>query len=404
MRNIFTIFSKEIYRVVSDLRLVVMVFLLPGLSIFLMYTLMGNVIQDQATAIQEHQIILYEDNMPDTLKQQLIGLDLGDDRVLNIELHSVQNQTDDELADRVRDGDIDIVLLFDEDFETAIVEYQTMSLPSLKVFYNYGRQQSSFSYNQVMTIIRAYEESVRISRLDDPEHYFVFETVFAENTVDERQMAGQGLAMLMPMLIIIFLFAGAMSIGPDAIAGEKERNTIATLLITPTKRSEIALGKVISLSVLSLMSAISAFIGIILSLPNLMMLENGAGELNIYRFSDYLSILIVLMSTVLLIVGLISIISAYAKTIKEASMLIMPFYFITLIVGIVTSFGAEPNQAFIIHLIPIYGAVNLLSGIFVFNWGMLNLMAVVISSVVYTAIFVYVLNKMFNSEKIMFQK
>ncbi len=403
MRNIMTIIRKEIYRVVSDMRLVVMVFLLPGLSIFLMYTLMGNVMQDQVTAIQEHQIILYERNMPDSLKNQLIGLDLGDDRVLNIEIHEAKD-ADTVLADRVREGDIDLVLLFDENFEEAILHYQSMALPQLKVFYNYGRQQSNFSYNQVMSVVRAYEESVRISRLEDPEYYFVFHTAFAENTVDERQMAGQGLAMLMPMLIVIFLFAGAMSIGPDAIAGEKERNTFATLLITPTKRSEIALGKVISLSLLSLASAISAFIGIILSLPNLMMLENGAGELNIYRFSDYLSILFVLMATVLLIVGLISVISAYAKTIKEASMLIMPFYFITLIVGIVTSFGAEPNQAFLVHLIPIYGAVNLLSGIFVFDWSMLNLITVGVSSVIYTAVFVYVLNWMFNNEKIMFQK
>ncbi len=403
MRNMWTIFKKEIFRVVSDARLVVMVFILPGLAIFLMYTLMGNVLQDQATAIQEHRIVLYQSNMPSSIRTQLEGLELDDDSRLNIEINDASSYRAEVLTEKVREGDIDIVLLFDENFETAIIDYQNTDLPRLKVYYNYGRQQSNFSYNQVMSVIRNYEESVRISRLEEPEYYFVFQTEFAEDTVDERQMAGQGLAMLMPMLIVIFLFAGAMSIGPDSIAGEKERNTIATLLITPTKRSEIALGKVMSLSTLALISALSSFIGIILSLPNLMMIENG-GDLNIYGFGEYLAILFVLMATVLVIVGLISVISAYAKTIKEASMLIMPFYFITLIVGIVTSFGADPNQGLLVHFVPIYGAVNLLSGIFVFNWSIVNLLVVVLSSIVYTTGFIYLLNKMFNSEKIMFQK
>ncbi|MFR8333357.1 MAG: ABC transporter permease subunit [Oscillospiraceae bacterium] len=34
-----------------------------------------------------------------------------------------------------------------------------------------------------------------------------------------------------------------MAVAPEAIAGEKERGTIATLLITPAKRGSIALGK-----------------------------------------------------------------------------------------------------------------------------------------------------------------
>jgi sodium transport system permease protein len=75
------------------------------------------------------------------------------------------------------------------------------------------------------------------------------------------------------MLIIMFLFSGAMSIGPDSIAGEKERGTIATLLVTPVKRSEIAIGKVMSLSIISLFSATSSFIGIMLSLPKLLQME-----------------------------------------------------------------------------------------------------------------------------------
>ena len=43
-----------------------------------------------------------------------------------------------------------------------------------------------------------------------------------------------------------------MAVAPESIVGEKERGTIATLLVTPMKRSELAVGKVLSLSVIGL--------------------------------------------------------------------------------------------------------------------------------------------------------
>jgi len=73
--------------------------------------------------------------------------------------------------------------------------------------------------------------------------------------LDDTEFMGKIIASLLPMLMIMFLFSGAMSIGPESIAGEKERGTIATLLVTPVKRKEIAIGKILALSVLSLISA-----------------------------------------------------------------------------------------------------------------------------------------------------
>lgn len=85
-------------------------------------------------------------------------------------------------------------------------------------------------------------------------------------------------------------------------------------------------------------------------------------------------------------------------------MLIMPFYFIAIIVGILNSFNAGVSQETIVHLIPIYGPINLLAGIFTFDYLTVNLIIVIVSSILYTALFIYILNMMFKSEKIMFQK
>lgn len=401
MRNMWTIFKKEVYRVLSDRRLILMIFIVPGLSIYVMYTLMGNVIGNQIEEIEQHTIILYHDHMPDSLEAMMKAIDPNGDAIINIEI-TEETLTSEEIDTMLLEGTIDMYITFDENFESLIDNYATTDAPNMSVYYNAGRDESNYAYNQINPVIAQYRELKLIDRLENTEDYLVF-NYNANVVVDERQVAGEGLASLMPMLIVIFLFAGAMSIGPDAIAGEKERGTIATLLITPIKRSEIATGKVSSLAFLSLISALSSFIGIMASLPALMQMED-ASDLNIYGISEYLSILGVLMVTVLFIVSLIAVISAYAKTIKEASMFIMPFYFITIIIGILQSFGGGGETAVWLNIIPFYGPVNLLTKIFTFEFSFIAFFLVLISNLIYTGILVYILNLMFKNEKIMFQK
>jgi sodium transport system permease protein len=221
--------------------------------------------------------------------------------------------------------------------------------------------------------------------------------------MDEAKATGQSFASLLPMLILMFLFSGAMSIGPDSIAGEKERGTIATLLVTPIRRRDVAIGKVLSLSIVALMSAASSFVGILLSLPKLMQGENL--NTNIYGFGDYVAILVVLLATVLFIVGIVSVVSAYAKSIKEASMLVLPLYFIAIIIGVTTMFNNGDTMTNpLLYAIPLYNSVHMLIGILTFEIDMMNFAIMVASNLVYVVVLVFVMNKLFESERVMFSK
>ena len=61
---------------------------------------------------------------------------------------------------------------------------------------------------------------------------------------------------MLPYFITILLFAGAMGLGVDMITGEKERGTMASLFLTPVKRSSIVLGKVFALMALTGISSV----------------------------------------------------------------------------------------------------------------------------------------------------
>ena len=78
---------------------------------------------------------------------------------------------------------------------------------------------------------------------------------------------------------------------PESIAGEKERGTIATLLVTPMKRSSLALGKVFSLSIIALLAGCSSFIGTFAALPKMMGGELTGVDSSVYVPMDYAMLL-----------------------------------------------------------------------------------------------------------------
>jgi len=407
MKNVLTIFKKEFYRVMSDRRLIFTSIILPGLAIFIMYSLIGDAASGMETDIDSHRMIIYTENMP-TEFRNVVNQQFDE----NPEFYDLSSSSFEEVTQLIKDGEVDVLISFEEDFMAKLDQFEEPDyvLPNIQTYYNNSERYSGASLNKVNQFINTFMYLEGLDRYGDPY------TILSMNADTEgyptsyeypNKGLGQGLAMLLPMLIVMFLFSGAMSIGPDSIAGEKERGTMATLLITPVKRSEIAMGKVFSLSLISLMSATSSFIGVMLSLGKLVTIGEEGGNVNpfeIYALSDFLMLFAVILGTVMVVIGLISVLSAYAKTIKEASMLILPFYFVSVFVGITTMFSGEASQALFSYLIPIYSSVNMIIAILSFEVVGTHFILMVTSSVVYLAIFIFVLNKLFQSEKIMFSK
>lgn len=409
MKNAITVFKKEFYRVISDKRLIFTAILLPGIAIYVMYSFMGSAISGEVEDVNDHTMVVYQENVPDTLLNMISNdiLQADVDEKRTIEFHTTEDMTFEQISAGILNGEIDLYLSFPEGFEDTIIDFEDPNyiIPDVNTYYNPGERYSESTYYHVNSYVSNYAASISYERHGDDLYAFYVDRDNASHQIfDEDKATGKGFAMLLPMLIIMFLFSGAMSIGPDSIAGEKERGTIATLLVTPIKRSELAIGKVLSLSLISLMSATSSFIGIVFSLPKLMGSEGESMTVDIYGITEYLQLFAVLLATVLVIVGLISMISAYAKTIKEAGMLILPFYFISIIVGVSTMFSGEASSSMYVYLIPIYSSVNMLISILTFEVVPMHFMLTVCSSAVYVALLIFVINKLFQSEKVMFSK
>ncbi len=394
MKNnpIFTIFKKELARFFKDRRTLIAL-IMPGLLIFSIYSLMGNFMGDAFMPDEDYKPIIYSVNTPESAQALFDAAEIG---LKTIGTDDIKNK-----KEAISDGSSTILIVFPEGFDEKIAVYSPSSsepAPNIEIYYNSSNTNSAMAYSMVGTLLDGFE-STMTNKFD------INRPVSEDQTFDlatDEDMTGMIFSMMMPMLLMMLLFSGCMAVAPESIAGEKERGTIATLLITPTKRSHIAIGKILALSIMALISGTSSTIGTMLSLPKLM---GGTMELDgaAYGMTDYFMLTVVILSTVLVFITLISIISAYAKTVKEAGTYLTPLMILSMLVGLSGMMGSAAENP-ILYVIPIFNSVQSMIGIFSFELDIIHVIITACANLIITALGVFVLTRMFSSEKIMFNK
>lgn len=396
--NVWTIVRKEFARFFGDRSLLFTAVIMPGLLIYIIYSLMGENIGKSHQDDNAGPTTVYVDNLPESLRGDFDSIPFQ----LVTEGFNAVALIGDSLADKEKNL---IYVNFPPHFDSLIAAYDPMSgemAPNVKIYHNSNSDNSELAYQTVKTYLEDWENS-RNNMFDINAENPDTEETF--DMADEDDSLGEILGQLFPMLLMMLLFSGCMAVAPTAIAGEKERGTIATLLVTPMRRSELAIGKILSLSTFAMLSGLSSFLGIILSLPRML---NGDGvDIDFaipYTTGDYLLILCVLISTVLVMVSCISILSALAKDVKSAGTLVLPLMLLVMFVGFTPMLGGDAPEALTAYLVPFYNSVQSMASVFSFNINPAAIGITVAANIAYTAIAVFVLTRMFNSEKVMFGK
>lgn len=393
--NMITVMKKELTRFFTDKRMVLTTLLMPGLMIYLMYSLMGQGFASQYEDSEDFKAKVQVESLPESMKPVW-------DQDIPMEYTELSGAQEKETAlESLSEGEGEYHLLvsFPEDFDTKVAEYDVSSgqpAPAVEVYYNSSDTDSQSAYVMMTRMLDSYESALANKFDVNPgeEGY---------DLASEEDISAKMFSMMIPMLMMAFLFSGCMAIAPESIAGEKERGTIATLLVTPMKRGHLALGKILSLSFIALLSGLSSFLGTMLSLPKLMG-DSGSVNANVYGIQDYLMLLLVILSTVLVIVAIVSIVSAFAKNVKEASGWVTPIMIVSMLLGITSMVESLCRTEPVWFLLPLYNSVQCMNGIFSLNMNMINIAVTVASNICYAGIGVFVLKKMFDSEKIMFSR
>lgn len=387
--GVLTIMKKELDRFFGDKRMVFSI-LLPGILIYVMYCFMGTAMGDAFGVDEDYTPAVQAVNLPASMEALLPQAGFA-----------VTGGGDEAAArEAVTGQELDLLLVFPEDFDGAVAAYEAASgapAPNVEVYYNSASTSSTVAYRSVSALLDAYESQM-VNKFDVNAGEGSYDLATAEDT------AGSLFAMMMPLLLMMFLYSGCAAVAPESIAGEKERGTIATMLITPIRRSHIALGKILALAVIAMISAASSTAGTILALPKMMGGMTDEVTANIYGAQEYLLLAAVILSTVLVMVTVISLLSAFAKTIKEAQTYAVPFMLLVMMLGISGMFGGGGSQELWAYCIPLYNSVQCMVGIFSFTVLPAGVAIAVGVNIAVTLLGVFALAKMFNSERIVFSK
>ncbi|MCL2587696.1 MAG: ABC transporter permease subunit, partial [Firmicutes bacterium] len=394
-RSIWTIMHKELIRVFKSPSMLIAL-LSPGILIFAMYSFMGSTMPDTpAERALAAEYVIYAVGMPDPIYSMLTHDEFPFDVTVNRVTQSVAQSR----IELLESEEVHLVLFFNADFvDNMLNPSPSLEENLLTIYFNPFHDISDFALNIVfIPQLEALRNQVIFG-----DSGIVVEDMFTleqRGSYDMRRVMGGILADLIPMMLLIFLFTGCMTITAESIAGEKERGTMSTLLATPTHRRNIAIGKIASLSIIAMISAISSFLGLMLSLPQMLNMS----IMTMYGFGEWALIFLILASTVLFIVGAMAVISSFAKNIKEATLWISVLMFVGIGVSMLTMVFGVPTNVFL-YLIPLYGTVLSLTAVISFEVIMVNLVVAFAANILYTLGIVWLLTRMFNSERIMFAK
>ena len=379
MKNVWTIIKKEFKRFFTDKRMIATI-LLPGILIYVLYSILGGIMADSTSVDEEYKPTVYSVNTP---AQLAVPFNLAFDL-------TTENLTEEEAKSRVTAGTLDLYMVFPQNFTT---ELGTTPAPDVQIYYNTTSTTSYAGYSIATAVLNEINTTA----------FTVNKSLLKYDLAEESSFATQMLSMLVPMLMFALLASACVAVAPESIAGEKERGTMATMLITPIKRSELAIGKILSLTCFALLSGISSFLGVILSLPKLMGGMIGAEAAAMYTVGDYFLILAVIISVILVIISAFAVISCLAKSVKEATAFITPMMVVILLLGMSSMFFTTTPVVWY-HLIPLLGSGIAISSIMSFTSSLLGVWLSVISNLVVAALLVVLLSFMFKSERIMFKR
>lgn len=178
-----------------------------------------------------------------------------------------------------------------------------------------------------------------------------------------EEAAGNGfLSFFLPYILITMTLTGGLSAALDTSAGERERRTLESLLLTPAPRGNVLVGKILAVSSISLVAAIAAIVSMLIALTQITF----GGTRNPGSFPVSLSPIagvVMVWLAVLLAATFASLtiaLGTLARNFRQGQAYATPLYFITIFPAAIVLFIPDFNPSLAYYAIPILNAVLVL--------------------------------------------
>ncbi|MGC4001625.1 MAG: CPBP family glutamic-type intramembrane protease [Pirellulales bacterium] len=316
--NVILILHREVRDQLRDRRMLFMMFVLP----LLLYPLMGLSFTQLAQFLQEHpaQILLVdaptldgyrpllETKTDDEGKQatsfaeewkrpgtvaELLPIEVIDRAAFEkrtnddakVETPTDVASTDAAVRDTARAKRLidreqaEVVVVFPPDFAAKMAEFQRWIMAKQtgeavgdapkpghpRIYANSAKDKSMLAKRRVENVLVQWQDAIGARHLQDAHVPLDALKPFDFDEVElaaPQQKNAAAWSKILPMMLIIWALTGAFYPAIDLCAGEKERGTLETLLTSPAEREEIVAGKMLTVTMFSLMTSLLNLVSI----------------------------------------------------------------------------------------------------------------------------------------------
>ena len=349
----FEVYKKELKELLRDKKTLMFVVALPVLIFPIIFAVMAFISSQAALEADQKvntYVIINGEYAPEFTNKVFYH------KSFELYKGSKTFNTIEELKAGVTAGDIDMGIYLPSNAEDTL---DSGEQSKWEVVFN-DAKSINFLFDRVKELAQEYSDVLQAKKLksfgiEESSHKAILTPieVVKVDTADKRENLGEKIGGFLPYLLIPLVLMGATYPAIDLGAGEKERGTLETLLLTPITRTELVLGKFITLLTTSIASttitvvSMGCWVAVALAFADLDFIKTAFSTLAV---TDLLMIFVLLLPLAAIFSSLALAISIYARTFKEAQNYMAPLsmgVFFPIIISIMPNMELTAKTAFI---------------------------------------------------------
>jgi len=334
IQSTFIIFIKELRDILRDRRTIISMILLP-IVIFPLFIVGPQLfMKKQREKIEEKvsKVVWIAPAEADYMLDKVAAIpgikisDLTTDSVIAVEL--------------IKEKQIEALVIVPENFQSALDAALNgnaeVIISQIGIYTNKTRTLGRIAGDKISEALQAFRTELVEELLNErgmPTQLVKPFWIIEENIASAKEMSRFIVGMILPYILILMAMIGAMYPAIDLTAGEKERGTLETLLVSGVSRIDIVIGKFLTVFTASLVTATLSVIS--MAATGLIVLKTNVEISNHIQFDMGLQEVFLMIITMIPLAAIFSsllmTVSLFAKSYREAQSYVSPLMMLVIV-------------------------------------------------------------------------
>jgi sodium transport system permease protein len=281
--------------------------------------------------------------------------------------------------------------------------------PAVRIYTFESELKSTLAAEGLEEFFRQWKDQIVSRRLEGrhiPKTVLTPFSIVRTNVVSSQKITGNLVGMILPYMVILMCMTGAIYPAIDLTAGEKERGTLETLLCSPVARTHLALGKVLIVLTVSVVTALLSISSNGVALVLVKQLAGGIARGKSASLAldpaSLAGVALMMIPMAVFVSALMVALGLFARSSKEAGSYLQPLIILAILPAAAGGLpGVEMNYG--LAFIPVFNvsviSKEILAG--VFHWNYIVLVFSVMGAYAFLAVVAAV--AIFKRESVLFR-